>query len=520
MAGWDGAGRVTREYRHAGLGVYYDADVGLTPVSSASLAAADYDKDGDYDLFVAGNSGGSAEATLYTYSAGNFVDSGVSLEGFGRGDAAWGDLNNDGNTDLVICGSTAGANGNPITRTYLNLGGGSFTDTDLGLPDVERCAIALGDYDEDGDLDVALSGLTSTGEITRIYTNRSLTANQPPDAPGFVSAYVDNFSRVLIIQADIASDPEGSAVTYNYYIDPPTGAHTPLYSLSETATVDNGWRKVVEDGNQGTHTFVDISRLGTGTFEIGVQAIDQTYQGSEFVTTSIALEFDALDVRAFLEGAYSGSQMEVNLSADLPTVHPFISPPWSHGLHIETVPEVDADTSGVADFFEINPTIVDWVLVRVKPDTLASWSTARAGFVRTDGKIVDLDGVNPLQTYTNDEGFIEVIHRNHASVMSDVKFLTAAGLKSHDFTVAMDKAFTEGPDPMKDLGGGAFGLFACDINADGDIQALDFNAYLVATTAGASGYQAADCNMDGDVQALDFNLYLANTLVGASSQVP
>jgi hypothetical protein len=63
-------------------------------------------------------------------------------------------------------------------------------------------------------------------------------------------------------------------------------------------------------------------------------------------------------------------------------------------------------------------------------------------------------------------------------------------------------------------------MFAADANADGDVQALDFNAYIAQTTSGATGYQTADFNLDGSVQALDFNVYLLNTLRGASSQVP
>ena len=73
---------------------------------------------------------------------------------------------------------------------------------------------------------------------------------------------------------------------------------------------------------------------------------------------------------------------------------------------------------------------------------------------------------------------------------------------------------------MKNLGDGYFGMFACDINHDGQVTAADFNEWLSDTKAAVVGYVPADCNMDGQVTVSDFNQWLINTKVAASSQVP
>lgn len=73
---------------------------------------------------------------------------------------------------------------------------------------------------------------------------------------------------------------------------------------------------------------------------------------------------------------------------------------------------------------------------------------------------------------------------------------------------------------MKNLGDGNFGMFACDINHDGQFTASDFNAWLVDTKAVITGYVSTDCNLDGGSTASDFNLWLSNTKAVATSQAP
>src|SRR5207253_1878954 len=81
---------------------------------------------------------------------------------------AWGDFDNDGDLDILITGFTGSSR---ISRVYRN-DGGTFTDINAGLTPVRRGSVAWGDYDNDGDLDILLTGEASPGtNIARIYRN-------------------------------------------------------------------------------------------------------------------------------------------------------------------------------------------------------------------------------------------------------------------------------------------------------------------------------------------------------------
>ena len=100
-------------------------------------------------------------------TAGTFTDTGAALTGVTTCSLAWGDYDNDGDLDLAVAGSGASA---VITKLYRN-DGGSFVDTDAALTGVTTCSLAWGDYDNDGDLDLAVAGSGASAVITKIYRN-------------------------------------------------------------------------------------------------------------------------------------------------------------------------------------------------------------------------------------------------------------------------------------------------------------------------------------------------------------
>jgi hypothetical protein len=91
--------------------------------------------------------------------SGNWQDiSDVGFKGI-DGSVAWGDYNKDGFSDLLIAGQNDKAGSYPI-RLYKNNGNGTFSEVNLGLPDLTayRRGVTWGDYNNDGNLDILGSG--------------------------------------------------------------------------------------------------------------------------------------------------------------------------------------------------------------------------------------------------------------------------------------------------------------------------------------------------------------------------
>jgi hypothetical protein len=152
-----------RVLRNLGNGGFGEITPGLlTPGSLPTSAWGDFDNDGDLDLAIGG-------ATPRIYRNNNnqtFTDILASLSSNANGSLAWGDFDKDGDLDLVVSGSG-------FLRIYQNDGKGSFS-TLLGasLPGLYYSSVALGDFNNDGSLDIAVSGSTnnsSSGVVTRIY---------------------------------------------------------------------------------------------------------------------------------------------------------------------------------------------------------------------------------------------------------------------------------------------------------------------------------------------------------------
>jgi len=100
-------------------------------------------------------------------AAASFTDMGaLGLPAVSDGAVQWGDYDSDGDLDVAIAGHTAA--GAPIARLCRNNGGGAFSDASAGFEGMSSGAAAWGDYDNDGDLDLLVAGNTAG---TRLYRN-------------------------------------------------------------------------------------------------------------------------------------------------------------------------------------------------------------------------------------------------------------------------------------------------------------------------------------------------------------
>ncbi len=183
LAGFDGSGQIARIYRNDGPSssgwTFTDINAGLLGVIVGSVAWGDYDNDGDLDILLTGLSGSTYVTRVYRNggpsSGWSFTNIGANLIGVSRSSAAWGDYNNDGNLDILLTGCADYSCPTGIARVYRNDGppsGWSFTDIGAGLTGVYYSSVAWGDYDSDGDLDILLEGFDGqTGRFARVYRN-------------------------------------------------------------------------------------------------------------------------------------------------------------------------------------------------------------------------------------------------------------------------------------------------------------------------------------------------------------
>ena len=154
--------------RNEGGGRFRDvAAAGLADSGSvATVLFSDLDHDGDLDLFVATRTGNRAyrnnlDGTFREMAAP------MGLAMVGSRDAAAADFDGDGRTDLVVVAT----DGSP--RLFHNRGQGRFEDVTAasGLAAVRRAgAVAVGDYDNDGSLDLFFTSLD--GSDAALYHNR------------------------------------------------------------------------------------------------------------------------------------------------------------------------------------------------------------------------------------------------------------------------------------------------------------------------------------------------------------
>jgi uncharacterized repeat protein (TIGR01451 family) len=133
---------------------------------------------------------------------GSFSDISAGLPGVDDSAVAWGDYDNDGDLDILLTGRDS--SNSPLSRIYRNDGGGSFSDISAGLPGVDNSAVTWGDYDNDGDLDILLTGAVNfRTTLSRVYRNEdcpadlSLTKTVEPVAalPGEAITYTLTFSN-------------------------------------------------------------------------------------------------------------------------------------------------------------------------------------------------------------------------------------------------------------------------------------------------------------------------------------
>ncbi|MEZ5013909.1 MAG: VCBS repeat-containing protein [Chitinophagales bacterium] len=194
-----------RLYMNDGKGGFtYKADaLPKTFTSSSTVTAADYDGDGDMDLFVGGRQvPGKYLAPTSSYilqnNNGTFTDVtdqvAPMLNNIGMvTSAVWTDFNNDGKQDIILTGDWM-----PVT--FLQNNGGKFTNvtesTGLAKQTGWWQSIAGADLDNDGDMDYVVGNF---GTNRRYKNTVSVVDGHALPLEGYLADFDDNGSEDFIL---------------------------------------------------------------------------------------------------------------------------------------------------------------------------------------------------------------------------------------------------------------------------------------------------------------------------------
>lgn len=289
---------VSQLYANDGKGWFVEnASITLPGVWGGSVAWGDYDDDDNLDFILTGwNSSNEPLTRVYTnQGGGHFVESGISLPDVANSAVAWADYNGDDRLDLLITG--VGTSGAPLSRLYRNDGGGNFTDSGMALVDVSQSAVAWGDYDNDRDLDLVLTGVDAQGHLTaKLYTNTGgvLTENALAQLSGVSrgSASWEDYDSDGDLDLLLVGDGDIYIPTTQLYTNNGSGGFTVDSNVSLTALAHGmaAWGDYDNDGDADLVLSGDTTEYGESR-SIVTHLFTSDGEGDVILTPRIAMEW-------------------------------------------------------------------------------------------------------------------------------------------------------------------------------------------------------------------------------------
>jgi hypothetical protein len=299
-------------------GVFTETTIaGLFPKGNGSSTWGDYNGDGLPDLLLNGdgyNSSGE-NADNYRLFKNNGDGTFTAIQAFGYrqnmtgGGGAFLDWNNDGKLDIVVTGYTGTRQ---ATDIYLGDGAGTFTAyaNNAAIPGSSEGSVEVGDANGDGQLDLFISGYSGNdwdGAGTVAPYNRNIA----------VIALNPNSVTNLAPTAPTALAVTGSSTQLNFSWTAGTDATTPAASLTYNfylkdangkwfytplSDIATGKTKTAKIGNVQYNKGWIVKGLPAGTYTWGAQSIDNSFVGSAFATGTFTI--DALGVLPIKIGQY------------------------------------------------------------------------------------------------------------------------------------------------------------------------------------------------------------------------
>jgi PKD repeat protein len=261
----------------------------LAGISSGMIRLNDLDCDGYLDILLSG-----IEGTYIYINNDNFVFSGNGQNfptNYSYGALDCGDINNDGTVDLITIEQDNFTW--DYIKVYLNTGTGSFNPLNVKFPTfndrINNPLCSLGDFDNDDDLDIVITGSNQNGtKFISVFNNNFNIVNNTASSPFGLNSKVEGYDVILSWEKCSDSETPAEGLTYNVRV----GDEPDKYNIVSPLTISNNEpeRTVVYMGNTHDTTML-IKNLQVGSYHWSVQTLDNGYKSSAF---SDEKDFDIL----------------------------------------------------------------------------------------------------------------------------------------------------------------------------------------------------------------------------------